>query len=94
MENITPRERIVLAAMTGFARRFGRWASVRELGAYIGREEGRPGLSVASTVAMLYRKGAIAKHGRNYAVKGLHIQVVKVKLVEEKNRASADALSR
>lgn len=74
MDTLTPREKQVVAAITRWARRFGCWPTIREIGADIAEREGRPSLSVASSFRSLIRKGVIARDARGYRVLAMKIK--------------------
>lgn len=92
MEELTNRERVVVAAMSAFARAYGRWGTTREIGDYIAKQEGRKALAVNSTFKNLRSKGIILLDGKSYSIKGYSVQVKKAILVKKNNRASVDAL--
>ncbi len=92
MEELTHRERIVVAAMSAFARTYGRWGTTREIGDYIAKQEGKETLAVNSTFKNLRAKGVVLLDGKSYSIKGYSVQVRKAVLVKKKDRASTDAL--
>lgn len=80
--DLTHREKTVLAEIKRFAQRYGRWGTVREVGASLARRENLPGLSVASAFRSLKAKGVLirADTGKSYGIKGLRILVKKAVL--------------
>lgn len=83
MEELTRRERIVLAEIASFARQHGRWGTTREIGSRIAKREGKPSLSVNSTVRNLFLKGYISRDGKSYAIKGFTVKVRRAVLVKK-----------
>lgn len=92
MEELSPREKKVLAEVASFAKRFGRWGTVREISSAIADKEGlHKDFSVGSTFRVLAAKGVLAREGRQYSISGYTVKVRRAALV--KLRASRDALS-
>jgi hypothetical protein len=82
MEGLTQREAQVVAEIAAYARRTGRWPTMREVSLEVGRREDRPGLSLASTYKRLVAKGMLARAGRRqWGIAGYMVRVVKAELV-------------
>ncbi len=75
MEKLYPREKTVIAEMTRFARRFGRWGTIREIGESLAKREKKERLNVASTFRALAARGIICKDGSNYSLKGYRVKI-------------------
>lgn len=87
MEELSKRERSVIAEMTALARAYGRWPTVREVGDAIADRERKTGvsltkrrkssntLSVSSTFRALAAKGYLIKEGHGYALRGFRVKV-------------------